>query len=153
MKNHYFKIIGPLLFPFLSFYINTAKAQSISYYPWRDMISIASNPSKQVWVNINIPTGETSTINTEISPMINLGFSSIANFYAGAGVNFDFVRTLLEDDIKLIKGYTATIGTRAYPFEKAHKVSINFDLSPAFTSNFKTVNLRAFLGIGYNFSK
>ncbi|MBP6411559.1 MAG: hypothetical protein KA313_10705, partial [Pseudarcicella sp.] len=89
MKKHHFRTISYTIIVLLLSGTFKTKAQTISYYPWRDMISVATNPSKAIWVNFNIPTGLTSTLSTEVSPMINLGFSSVANVYAGAGVNLD----------------------------------------------------------------
>ena len=51
----------------------------------------------------------------------------------------------------LINGYFGVFGVRAYPFEKAPKVSINFETGPFVEPDGNGGKFRAWLGLGYHF--
>lgn len=84
--------------------------------------------------------------------MINVAFTRNANFYVGGGVNFGVLGYVVNKD-KIVKGFFGSIGTRAYPFEKAQRVGINFELSPYVDRNGESGLLRAWFGVSYNFGR
>jgi hypothetical protein len=140
-----------LIFSF--FYFNqNADAQAISYYPFDNaqQLSIATNPTKVVWADFRFQMNSfTSSLNTETALMVNVAYTRNANFYAGVGTNMGIIGAFY--DRKLINGYFGSFGVRAYPFEKASKVSINFETGPFVDSDGKSGKFRAWLGVGYHF--
>ncbi len=137
-----------LTFQFIN---HTTKAQAISYYPFNSQLSIATNPTKVVWMDFRFQMNSfTSSLNTEPALMVNLGYTKNASIYAGGGVNFGIVASIV-DNQDLIKGYFGSVGMRAYPFEKAPKVSVNFELSPYVNYDGTSGVFRAWLGVGYHF--
>ena len=134
--------------------INTSQksnAQSVSYYPFNSQLSIATNPTKVVWMDFRFQMNSfTASLNTEPALMVNLAYTGTANFYAGGGVNLGIVGAIA-DNRKLINGYFGSFGVRAYPFKEAQKVSINFELSPYVEQNGQAGFFRAWLGVGYHF--
>lgn len=147
---NYFKSIIFVLFIFP--YSQKSKAQAISYYPFGNaqQLSIATNPTKVVWMDFRFQMNSfTSSLNMEPAFMVNLGYTRNANFYVGGGANLGVVGAFY--DRELINGYFGSFGTRAYPFEKAPKVSINFEVGPYVDRNGDSGLFRAWLGIGYHF--
>jgi hypothetical protein len=137
----------------LVFGAKNASAQAISFYPFRDILSIATNPSRPIWADFRVQTNSlTSGFNTETALMVNLAYTRNANIYAGAGTNFGIVGAI-KDNNSLIIGYMGALGIRAYPFEKLPAVSCNFELSPYVNPQGEGGRLRAWLGVGYNFGK
>ena len=133
--------------------IQKSKAQAVSYYPFGNaqQLSIATNPSKTVWMDFRFQMNSfISSLNTEPALMINLGYARNANFYVGGGANLGIVGSIIENR-RLINGYFGSFGVRAYPFEKAPKVSINFELSPYVQYDGAAGQFRAWLGLGYHF--
>jgi hypothetical protein len=147
------KLFRILFLIFSFFYFNqNADAQSVSYYPFENaqQLSIATNPTKVVWADFRFQMNSfTSSLNTETALMVNLAYTRNANFYAGAGANMGIIGAFY--DRKLINGYFGSFGVRAYPFEKASKVSINFETGPFVDSDGKSGKFRAWLGVGYHF--
>jgi hypothetical protein len=128
-----------------------ANAQAISYYPFNSQLSIATNPTKNVWMDFRFQMNSfTSSLNTEPALMVNLAYTKNANFYVGAGTNLGIVGALVIDR-KLVNGYFGSFGVRAYPFKEASKVSVNFELSPYVEQDGKGGFFRAWLGVGYHF--
>jgi hypothetical protein len=128
-----------------------SKAQAISYYPFNSQLSIATNPTKVVWMDFRVQMNSfTSSLNTEPALMVNLAYTQNANFYAGAGANLGIIGALIADR-KLINGYFGSFGVRAYPFKEVQKVSVNFELSPYVEQDGKAGFFRAWLGVGYHF--
>lgn len=147
----YFKCIF-IVYSLLSLSQN-AKAQAISYYPFGNaqQLSIATNPSKAVWMDFRFQMNSfISSLNTEPALMVNLGYARNANFYVGGGANLGIVGSIIESR-RLINGYFGSFGVRAYPFEKAPKVSVNFELSPYVQYDGGAGQFRAWLGLGYHF--
>ena len=147
----YFKSIITVFFTFL-FYQNS-KAQAISYYPFGNaqQLSIATNPTKVIWMDFRFQMNSfISSLNTEPALMVNLGYTRNANFYVGGGANLGIVGAII-DNRRLVNGYFGSFGVRAYPFEKASKISINFELSPYVQYDGAAGQFRAWLGIGYHF--
>ncbi len=134
------------------FVFNTQlKAQAISYYPFNSQLSIATNPTKVFWMDFRFQLNSySSSLNTEPALMVNLGYTRNANIYAGAGLNLAVVGAIVEEK-DLLKGYFGSVGMRAYPFEKAPKVSINFEISPYLNYDGTSGIVRAWLGLGYHF--
>ena len=147
----YFKSIITVFFTFL-FYQNS-KAQAISYYPFGNaqQLSIATNPTKVIWMDFRFQMNSfISSLNTEPALMVNLGYTRNANFYVGGGANLGIVGAII-DNRRLVNGYFGSFGVRAYPFEKASKISINFELSPYVQYDGVAGQFRAWLGVGYHF--
>ena len=147
----YFKFIFFILF--ICSFFQESKAQAIGYYPFGNaqQLSIATNPTKVVWMDFRFQMNSfISSLNTEPALMVNLGYTRNANFYAGGGANLGIVGAIV-DDRRLINGYFGSFGVRAYPFEKAPKVSINFELSPYVQYDGAAGQFRAWLGVGYHF--
>lgn len=129
-----------------------AKAQAISFYPFdkAQQLSIATNPTKVVWMDFRFQMNSFLTsLNMEPALMINLAYTRNANFYVGGGANLGVVGAFY--DRKLVNGYFGSFGTRAYPFEKAPKVSINFEVGPYVQTDGAAGIFRAWLGLGYHF--
>lgn len=139
-----------LIFTFQAIHFQT-KAQAISYYPFNSQLSIATNPTKVIWMDFRFQMNSfTASLNTEPALMVNLGYTKNVNIYAGGGVNFGIVASIV-DHKDVVKGYFGSVGMRAYPFEKAPKVSINFELSPYVNYDGTSGVFRAWLGVGYHF--
>ena len=147
---NYFKSIFIILF-FFSF-LQKSNAQAISYYPFdkAQQLSIATNPTKVVWMDFRFQMNSfTTSLNVEPALMVNLAYTRNANFYVGGGANLGVVGAFY--DRELVNGYFGSFGTRAYPFEKAPKISINFELGPYVQTDGKAGIFRAWLGLGYHF--
>ena len=147
---HFLKIIL-LIFTFAI--VQNIEAQSVSYYPFGNaqQLSISTNPTKVVWMDFRFQMNSfISSLNTEPALMINLAYTRNANFYVGGGANLGIVGAIV-DNRKLVNGYFGNFGVRAYPFEKASKVSINFELSPYVQYDGAAGQFRAWLGLGYHF--
>ncbi len=139
-----------ILFLLIDTYYNS-KAQAVSYYPFNSQLSIATNPTKVIWMDFRFQMNSfTASLNTEPALMVNLAYTGNANFYAGAGANLGIVGAIA-DNRKLVNGYFGSFGVRAYPFKEAQKVSINFELSPYVEQNGQSGFFRAWLGVGYHF--
>jgi hypothetical protein len=128
-----------------------SKAQSISYYPFNSQLSIATNPTKVIWMDFRFQMNSyLASLNTEPTLMVNLAYTGNANFYAGAGANLGIIGAV-GYNMKLVNGYFGCFGVRAYPFKEAQKVSINFELSPYVEQTAQVGFFRAWLGVGYHF--
>lgn len=142
-----------IVISYLLLFSQNTKAQAISYYPFGNaqQLSIATNPTKVVWMDFRFQMNSfISSLNTEPGLMINLAYTRNANFYVGGGANLGVVGAIV-DDRRLINGYFGSFGMRAYPFEKAAKVSVNFELSPYVQYDGAAGQFRAWLGVGYHF--
>lgn len=145
----------PLLLIFTLFLLmniaQKSKAQAISYYPFNSQLSIATNPTKVVWMDFRFQMNSfISSLNTEPSLMVNLAYTSNANFYVGGGANLGIVGAIA-DNRRLVNGYFGSFGVRAYPFKEARKISINFELGPYVQYDGAAGQFRAWLGVGYHF--
>ncbi len=135
----------------LQFFAQKVSAQAISYYPFSNQLSVATNPTKVIWMDFRFQMNSfISSLNTEPALMVNLGYTKNTNIYAGGGVNLGIVAALV-DNKDVVKGYFGSVGMRSYPFEKTPKVSINFELSPYVNYDGTAGTFRAWLGVGYHF--
>ncbi len=137
---------------FVVYFHQKTDAQSVSYYPFDNaqQLSIATNPTKVFWADFRFQMNSfTSSLNTETALMVNVAYSRNANFYVGGGANMGIIGAFY--DRTLINGYFGIFGVRAYPFEKASKVSINFETGPFVDSDGNSGKFRAWLGVGYHF--
>ena len=131
--------------------VQNIKAQAVSYYPFNEQFSIATNPTKVIWLDVRFRVNSIfASLNTEPALMINLAYTGNANFYAGGGANLGIVGAIA-DNQQLFRGFFGSFGVRAYPFKEARKVSINFELGPYVDYGGKSGNFRAWLGVGYHF--
>jgi hypothetical protein len=138
---------------FLFYFNQNTDAQAISYYPFGNaqQLSIATNPTKVVWMDFRFQMNSfISSLNTEPALMVNVAYTRNANMYVGGGANMGIVGAIA-DNRRLINGYFGSFGVRAYPFEKAPKVSINFELGPYVQYDGAAGQFRAWLGVGYHF--
>jgi hypothetical protein len=139
-----------VIFLLINIYQN-ANSQSVSYYPFNSQLSIATNPTKNAWMDFRFQMNSfISSLNTEPALMVNLAYTKNANFYAGGGTNLGIVGAIV-DNRRLINGYFGSFGVRAYPFKEAQKVSVNFELSPYVQYDGAAGQFRAWLGMGYHF--
>lgn len=148
MKHFKYISLALLLFSFTQ----KSKAQAISYYPFENaqQLTIATNPTKVFWMDFRFQMNSfTSSLNTEAALMVNLAYTRNANFYVGGGTNMGIIGAFYNRT--LINGYFGSFGVRAYPFEKASKVSINFETGPFVDVDGKSGKFRAWLGLGYHF--
>ncbi len=151
MKKRFNFLVGAVVGLLLVVTGRNVNAQAVSYYPWNSILSVATNPTKVVWGDFRVQTNSfTSSLNTETVLMVNVGYTRNTNIYVGGGMNFGFVAAAL-DNKPLLKGYSASVGMRSYPFEKMPKVSINFELSPYVNSDGQSGLIRSWFGLGYHF--
>ncbi len=146
------KLRSLLLIVLIFTFYQSSKAQAISYYPFENaqQLTIATNPTKVFWMDFRFQMNSfTSSLNTEAALMVNLAYTRNANFYVGGGTNMGIIGAFYNRT--LINGYFGSFGVRAYPFEKAPKVSINFETGPFVDMDGKSGKFRAWLGVGYNF--
>jgi hypothetical protein len=126
---------------------------SVSYYPFNNVLAVSTNPDKAVWIETRLQmNSRTTSLTSELAPMITLSKREKASYYMGAGINV-YLLKLFDKNANIINGYFLSTGVRAYPFEKAPKVGINFELSPYAYRDFDLGDFRAFLGLSYRFGK
>ncbi|WP_044171857.1 hypothetical protein [Flectobacillus major] len=142
-------IFSQIIFSLYSF---KAQAQAVSYYPWSNILSVSSNPTKRLWVDCRFQLNSfSSSLNTEPALMLNVLKAEKADFYLGGGVNFGFVGAIV-NETDLVKGYFGSMGTRIYPLEKTPQLSVNFEISPYINNAEGTSGIiRAWFGVGYHF--
>ena len=151
MKKRFNFLVGAVVGLLMVLNSNKGQAQAISYYPWNSILSVATNPTKVLWGDFRVQTNSfTSSLNTETVLMLNVGYTRNTNIYVGGGVNLGLVAAAL-DNKPLLKGYSASVGMRSYPFDKMPKVSVNFELSPYVNSDGESGLIRSWFGIGYHF--
>lgn len=151
INNHMQKYVWGILF--LLSVTSTSLAQNISYYPFNSQLAISSNPTNVVFVETRVQMNSaTSAITTEFGPMITFHKSSNALYYFGGGVNIGWAANILNNS-SILKGYYGSVGVRAFPFEKAPKFGINFEITPYTDTKVQTGLLRAWLGVSYHFGK
>jgi hypothetical protein len=130
-----------------------SEAQNISYYPFNSQLAISSNPTNAIFFEARMQMNSaTSAITTETGPMITLHKSANASYYFGGGVNVSWAANVLNNS-SILKGYYGSLGVRVFPFEKAPKFGINFEITPYTDTKIETGLLRAWLGLSYHFGK
>jgi hypothetical protein len=124
---------------------------AVSYYPFHpSQLSFCSNPEKLLWADLRLETNTfLSNLNIELSPMINFKRTEKANFYGGAGISFN--PSMMVVDQPYFNGYFIDLGARIKPFREFRQVHVIFEISPYCNSSLSGGNLRARLGLGYNF--
>lgn len=136
----------------LLFLGNTAQSQSVVYYPFNSLLSVSSNPTKPIWLDVRLQTNSfTNSLSTEIAPAINLNKNLKARFYLGGGAKFNFLAAAFQDANPL-EGYFINAGFRSALFEKYPGIQIAFELSPYANRDLDLGTFRANLGIGYCFN-
>lgn len=127
-------------------------SQSVTYYPFNSLFSVATNPEKPAWIDTRIQLNSfTSSLSTEIAPAFNLNKNPKGRFYIGGGPRFNFLAAAF-NEADLLEGLFLNVGVRSAPFEKYPQVQIAFELSPYANADFDLGTFRGLLGIGYNFS-
>ena len=123
---------------------------SISYYPFNSYLAVSTNPDKTLWFETRIVFNTlTNSLVTEIAPMVTFSRNQTATYYAGVGINMYPLKAFDNDNV--LNAYVLSVGVRAYPFEKAQRVGINFELSPLGYKKLDLGNFRAFFGLSYRF--
>ncbi len=146
-----------LLIASLTFFIQSAYSQAVTYYPFNSVLSVSSNPNRAVWADFRFQMNSYfSSLSTEILPMFNISKGEKAKFYIGAGARFNFINLITQSDPekqKPLEGYSLNVGVRASPIAKIPRLQIAFELSPYANKNFDLGLFRANLGLGYVFGK
>lgn len=146
------QLIRAFLFVALMVFAKNSFAQSVTYYPFNSLLSVATNPEKSAWLDARFQLNSfTSSLSTEIAPAFNLNKNPKGRFYIGAGPRFNFLAAAF-NDADLLEGLFLNVGVRSAPFEKYPQVQIAFELSPYANADFDLGTFRGLLGIGYNFS-
>jgi hypothetical protein len=122
-------------------------AQSV---PFNSQFAFSTNTKKTIWADLRFQTNSFfSSLNTEIAPMVNLKQTRNANYYAGLGVQFNPLNSLVNR--AWLTGYFLSSGVRVRPFEKAKNVAIAFEISPYSAKKFDIGTFRTWLGVSYEF--
>jgi len=131
-----------------------SNAQSVGYYPWNGLISVSTNPTKKVWCDFRLQTNTLfGSLSTEILPMVNLKRTSMAQFYVGGGVRFNFIGVIANQTKNVVEGYSLNIGTRVSPFKTAPNFSLALELVPYVVRKFDSGILKSNFGVIYTFGK
>lgn len=137
---------------FIFFLASKTFAQSVTYYPFNSILSVATNPEKAAWLDARIQLNSfTSSLSTEIAPAFNLNNNPKGRFYIGAGPRFNFLAAAF-NEADVLEGLFLNVGVRSAPFEKYPQIQIAFELSPYANKDFDLGTFRGLLGLGYNFS-
>ena len=140
-----------IIYLFVCFvFIQKSVAQSVTYYPFNSQLAFSTDVKKAVWADLRFQTNSFfSSLNTEIAPMINLKQTRNANYYAGLGVQFNPLNSLVNR--AWLNGYFLSSGVRVRPSEKAKNVAVAFEISPYSAKKFDIGTFRTWLGISYEF--
>ncbi|MEZ4903804.1 MAG: hypothetical protein R2822_19645 [Spirosomataceae bacterium] len=131
-----------------------SNAQSVGYYPWNGLLSLSTNPTKTVWCDFRLQTNTLfGSLSTEVLPMVNLKRASMAQFYIGGGVRFNFIGVIANQTNNVVEGYSLNIGTRAFPFKAVPNFSIALELAPYIVRKLDSGILKSNFGIVYTFGK
>jgi hypothetical protein len=115
-------------------------------------LSISSKTDAPIFLEARIQMNSaTSLITTEIGPQIPVSNKNNTLFYVGGGASVGWLNDVYLKQSSNLKGYYASAGVRAYPFEKVKKLGLNFEITPYTDSQFATGLLRAWLGLSYKF--
>ncbi len=134
----------------LIFMALSAYSQSVTYYPFNSQLAFSTNPQKQLWAEARVQTNSFfSGLNTEIAPMLNLKQTPNANYYAGLGVQFNPLNSLVNR--AWLNGYFLSGGVRVRPFEKLPNVALAFEVTPYVAKKFDIGTFRTWFGISYEF--
>lgn len=125
---------------------------SVAYYPFRDFVSVSSNPDRPLWIDARVQTNSLfSSLGTTLVPMVNFIRRPTVNYYVGLGVQFNALNDL--NNAKILEGYSLHVGVRVAPFLSVPNVRVAFELSPFARQNLKSGILYSNLGIVYQFKK
>lgn len=141
---------------FMLLFVSAAQlqAQSVGYYPWNGLLSVSSNPSKQVWCDFRLQTNTLfGSLNTEILPMVNVKRTELAQFYVGGGVRLNIIGVIANQTKNLVEGYSLNVGTRVSPFKSAPNFSVALELAPYVVRKFDSGILKSNFGVIYTFGK
>jgi hypothetical protein len=145
------KIIFTAILP-IFFFTHSYSQVAVSYYPFNSWIAVSSSTEKLLWADFRIETNTFITnLNSELSPSINLRRGEIANYYLGAGANFNLLNSYY--NLNILNGYFVTVGSRVKPFQKVRNFSFVFEISPYVNKDFNSGLLRTNLGLSFLFGK
>lgn len=123
---------------------------AISYFPFQSILSVSTNTDKRLFADFKIETNNfISNFNMEFSPKINLRSLEKVNYYTGLGISINPVNSLA--NLPITNGYFIDFGMRAKPFEKLNNLQVVFEISPYLNREMNGGNLRARIGIAWNF--
>lgn len=130
--------------------LSQLKAQiAVGYYPFQSVLSISTNTERVVWADFRIETNTfISNMNMELAPMWNFKRTDWVNYYAGFGTSFNPANTF--QNLPFVNGYALYVGSRIKPIQKYKNVQLMFEISPYINQEFTSGNLRALLGVAYN---
>ena len=125
---------------------------SIGYFPFQSLLSITSSTEKIFWADFKLEANTfASNLNMEISPKINFKRTDCVNYYFGLGWSFN--PTNAYSDATITNGYFLDFGARIKPLSNWRNLQLVFELSPYVNGDFTGGNLRARLGLAWNFGK
>ncbi|MBC8155145.1 MAG: hypothetical protein H7Z72_19825 [Bacteroidetes bacterium] len=145
MKN--FFVAGLLLTS-----LQTFGQASVAYYPFREFISVSTNPSRLVWFDARVQTNTFfESLTTTLAPMINFVRRPNVSYYGGLGVQFNALNSL--NNAKIVEGYSLQVGVRAVPFPSVPNVRVAFEIAPFSNRTGTSGILYSNLGIVYQFKR
>lgn len=138
------------LFLFLFLIITSqSKAQiAVGYYPFQSIIALSLNPENRIFGDFRVETNTFfSNTNMEILPLVNLKRTDWANYYIGAGINFNPLNSF--NDLSITNGFLLATGVRVKPIAKNEDFQILFEISPYVNRTATGGIIRTLLGIAY----
>lgn len=126
---------------------------SVAYYPFRDVLSVSSNPNRPVWIDARLQTNTLfGSLSTTVVPMLTIRQRPASLWYVGLGLRFNALNGINNQDI--VEGYSAHIGVRVNPIPMLlPNVRIAFELTPYSAKDFKSGILYSYFGVAYQFPK
>lgn len=142
-------VLTVLLFLVYNFSLGQA---SVAYYPFNSLFSVSTNPNRQLWLDTRIQTNTLfGSLSTTLAPMVSVSRQKSAAYYAGVGIRFNALNTLVSE--RVMEGYSLHAGVRVAPVSSLPNLRVAFEISPFSRYNFKSGILYSYLGIVYQFRK
>ncbi|GAA4417471.1 hypothetical protein GCM10023187_49900 [Nibrella viscosa] len=136
-------------------YVNTISAfgqASVAYYPFNSLFSVSTNPNRPLWVDARVQTNTLfGSLSTTLAPMITISRRQSAAYYAGLGVRFNALNTLVS--ARVLEGYSLHAGVRVAPVTTLPNLRVAFEISPFSRRDFKSGILYSYLGVVYQFGR
>ncbi|GAA4453210.1 hypothetical protein GCM10023189_17960 [Nibrella saemangeumensis] len=123
---------------------------SVAYYPFNSLFSVSTNPNRQLWLDARVQTNTLfGSLSTTLAPMVTISRQKSAAYYAGAGIRFNALNTLVNEQV--LEGYSLHAGVRIAPIASIPNLRVAFEMSPFARRNFKSGILYSYLGVVYQF--
>ncbi|QRR03218.1 hypothetical protein [Dyadobacter sandarakinus] len=129
---------------------------SVGYYPWSSLLSISTNPQKQVWLDARFQTNSLfSSLSIDILPMITFKKTEIVQWYAGGGIRVNPLYRIADANASLITvdGYSVNVGARIAPLPQNRRIQLAIELNPYVKDDFASGVLKSHFGVVYVFGK